>query len=547
MYKLDLPLYIDEARSFYVERRDINGVALDVFANQPSSLGILFRSMASYGDADFLVYGDRRYSFIETYEIAESLASALQARFSIRSGDKVALVMSNTPEWCFAFIAVVLAGAVVVPIGADMKPDLISYIIDHSKCKLAFVESKKTARHLLSNSSISLIVQSYIVGGSCEVFAELLNNYEGKKSIECETQPDDLAALLYTSGSTSRPRGVLCSHRNILSSVMAWTLFGTPYNYHKNTKGNACLVAAPLSHATACHSLFIFPIMIGRKVVLMRHWNPIEAARLIECEQVTYFNGVPTMSSELVDVKGIETYDFSSLSHISSAGAKRPENHVKKIKACWPNITVMSGYGTTETNAMGTIAFGDDYVSHPGSSGYPVPPLVRVEVMTPEFTPCSVNQKGEVCIKSPSNAIGYWQDPESTRRAFRDGWHLTGDEGYFDDEKRLHIIGRIKDIIITGGENVSCAELEESIYSLPQVLQVAVIPVSDDRMGEVVGAVIRLQSGQELTEEDILSSLSQKLEWYKTPKRIWLTKEALPVLYNGKIDKNMIKQLYAHL
>lgn len=435
---LNLRTLISSKLFFDLDQVAVNKYQVKNFKNQPNSLAELFQSMGCYGNADFIVYGNVRYSFTETFILAQGLATALREEYSVSPGDRVALIFPNTPEWIIAFIAIVLAGGVVVPIGSDMNLDTASFIVEHSESQVVIVKSKKTSKYLLKNNSVELISQSHILSNKSTTLKDIMDKYKGCISAAVSPKKDDLVAIMYTSGSTGRPRGVKCSNRNIISSVMSWTMFGAPYDTNESDLDkpidHACLVAAPLSHATSCHSLFIFSVMIGRKIVLMKHWDARQAVTLIERERVSYFNGVPTMTAEISMLDNIHEYDLTRLTHISSAGSKRPEKQVAQIKAALPDVTIMSGYGTTETNAMGTIAFGEDYYTHPGSAGYPVPPIVDIAVMNSDFQVCRAKESGEICIKSAANSIGYWKDPDGTRSVFKGGWHLTGDLGYFDDE-----------------------------------------------------------------------------------------------------------------
>jgi len=356
---------------------------------------------------------------------------------------------------------------------------------------------------------------------------------------------------MYTSGSTGHPKGALSSHRGILSALYSWMLMGVATKLVAGSEAPADkyppagLLTIPLFHCTASHSAFMLSVMIGRKLVIMHKWDPQEALRLIEQERITWFNGVPTMSAELQAAAASSDRDISSLAEIMAGGAARPPDQVGKISSTFKRAAPGIGYGLTETNALGAVNAGAFYVANPRSTGRVVPAVTDFRITGEDGKPLPAGERGEVCIKSPANVVGYWNKPEATAEAFVDGWFHTGDVGYMDEDGFLYIVDRIKEIIIRGGENISCIEVEAAIYSHPDVLEAAVFGLPDERLGEIVGAAIVLREGAQMTAEALREYLAEHLASFKLPAHVWFRSETLPRIASGKIFKRQLKADYA--
>jgi acyl-CoA synthetase (AMP-forming)/AMP-acid ligase II len=286
-------------------------------------------------------------------------------------------------------------------------------------------------------------------------------------------------------------------------------------------------------------------LVVGRKMVIMHKWDAQEALRLIEEEKITWFNGVPTMSAELQAAAETTDRDISSLTEIMAGGAARPPEQVKKISGTFKKSAPGIGYGLTETNALGSVNAGAFYVARPDSAGRVVPAVTEFRIVGENGSELPAGERGELCIKSPCNILGYWNKPEATAEAFVDGWFHTGDVAYLDAEGFLYIVDRIKEIIIRGGENISCIEVEAAIYAHPGIQEVAVFGLPDERLGELVGAAVVLRAGVELSADELRNYLARHLAAFKIPAHIWFRTEQLPRIASGKIFKRQIKTDYA--
>jgi long-chain acyl-CoA synthetase len=532
----------------------VNGVAYDVYKNAPANLRDLYQVCLAYDDKTFLVYQDQRLSFRQTFDRASVLSVALSKDLGVRKGDRVAIAMRNNPEWILSFMAVTALGAVAVPMNAWWTSEELKYGLQDSGARVVIVDQQRMDRMkpFQSDLGLTLVLATSTPPVSADVniydFAELANRHPGAAMPSVDIASDDDVSILYTSGSTGKPKGVVSTHRGIISSLMSWVLLGAAAAAIDDDAESSAppaeavaLLTVPLFHVTGSHSLFLLSIIIGRKLVMMYKWDPQEALALIERERITYVNGVPTVSQELLDAAENSDHDLSSLRELYSAGAARPPEHVRRISEGF-NLTPGSGYGLTETNAIGAVNMGVTYIQRPASVGIPSPAVTQIKIIDDCGVTLDVGERGEICIKSPSNARGYWNNAEATEAAFIDGWFHTGDIGFLDENGMLSIVDRIKDIIIRGGENISCSEVEAAIYACPDVAEVAVFSLPDDRLGEIVAAVIYMKAGRAITVETLRALLEQNLASYKVPAFIQFSDFPLARTATDKIFKRQIKE-----
>jgi acyl-CoA synthetase (AMP-forming)/AMP-acid ligase II len=454
-----------------------------------------------------------------------------------------------------AFIGTLSVGAVAVPMNAWWTTEELDYGLADSGARVVVADRARVERLLPLVSKHGLQVIAIDDCSGLDVahtpFAEVLAEFSGAAMPQVEVALEDHATLMYTSGSTGHPKGALSSHRGVLSALYSWMCLSVANKtagvaeLRKAGLAPAALVTIPLFHCTASHSVFLLSLVAGRKMVIMHKWDAQEALRLIEAERITWFNGVPTMSAELQAAAAHSDRDISSLTEIMAGGAARPPEQVKKISATFSKNAPGIGYGLTETNALGTVNAGASYIAKPDSSGRPVPAVTEFRVIDEDGRPLPPRSRGELCIKSPANILEYWNKPEATAEAFVDGWFRTGDVAYLDEEGFVYIVDRIKDIIIRGGENISCAEVEAAIYTHPGVLEAAVFGLPDERLGEIVGAAVVLREGTELTDEALRAYLADHLAAFKIPAHIWFHTQQLPRIATGTIFKRQLKAEYA--
>jgi steroid-24-oyl-CoA synthetase len=534
---------------------ELQGIEYRNLAALPANLGQYFLVMQQHAAKEFAVYLDERYTYGEGYQRSGEFGAALVQRYGVRKGDRVAILSRNNPQWLMAFIASTSIGAVAVPMNAWWTTEELDYGFADSGATVVVADRARVERlvPIAKKHGLKIITIDDCSGLDVEhtPFAELLAAHEGAGMPQVEVGLEDHATIMYTSGSTGHPKGALSSHRGILSALYSWMCLGVATKMARTQEARdaglppSALLTIPLFHCTASHSAFMLSLVVGRKMVIMHKWDAEEALRLIEQERITWFNGVPTMSAELQAAAEHTDRDISSLTEIMAGGAARPPEQVKKISGTFKKSAPGIGYGLTETNALGSVNAGAFYMAKPESAGRAVPPVTEFRVVDSAGRSLPAGERGELCIKSPANILGYWNKPDATAEAFVDGWFHTGDIAYLDQDGFLYIVDRIKEIIIRGGENISCTEVEAAIYAHRDVTEVAVFGLPDERLGEVVGAAVVLREGAQLTPDALREELSKHLAAFKIPAHIWLRSEQLPRIASGKIFKRQIKADYA--
>lgn len=550
------PLEVGEA--------DIRGQRLPVFRNAPQSLREYMQALGSqHGEADFIVYGAQRLSYAEALEQARRYGAAFQQRYGISKGDRVALAMRNAPEWCLAFMGLMLIGAIVVPLNAWWSGAELAYGLSHSGARLVVADAAR-ARRLAEHGAVAVPIVVACSGEADRATdAEAaLHGWDLLETVLAEAQPEaiflppldpeDDATILYTSGSTGHPKGAVSTHRAILTALFGLAVYGLAMTEMDTQEGRAfthqtaTLLAVPLFHTTGCFAVWLTCFIVGRKLVMMHRWDAGEALRLIEAERVTHLLGVPTMSLDVLEHPGREAFDLSSLRDMGAGGAPRPAAHVQRLKDAFPDKRPTIGYGLTETNALSTVANREGYLAKPGSAGRPIAPIAQVKIALDDTgTQAAPHEVGEIWWRTAALARGYWGDAEATAAAFTaDGWFRSGDLGYFDEDGFLFIVDRKKDIIIRGGENVSSLEVEAALQACRGVVEACVFGLPDARLGEIVGAVVHVREEAGVTEASLLEEVARHLAPFKHPAKLWLICNPLPRLGSGKVDKVSLRDYY---
>lgn len=534
---------------FKVGEAEIRGNVYRVFQNAPPSLAGLFaHAAATHGEKEFLIFEDERISFAEMWRRACRFAHALKDELGVKQGDKVALAMRNFPEWCVSYMAVISLGAVVVPLNAWWKDEELHYGLKDCGAKTVIADARRLAyiKTFKDELGLTLVLAREQAEGADHHYEDLLARSKNDAAPAVDIHPDDDFCIVYTSGSTGHPKGVVLTHRGAISALFSWTFIASIL---KELRGGVSpfgddpgiLLGIPLFHVTGSHSIFLLSYMVGRRVVMMYRWDPKEAAAIINREKLTNFVGVPSQSFELMQAVGPE--GLPTLIDIGSGGAKRPADHVKKLAEKFKNSKPSSGYGLSETNALGCVISQGDYQLRPDSTGRPVPPVTDIKIMKDgEEQP--VGGVGEVWIRSPANFRGYHNLPEETAKAITpDGWFRTGDLGKMDAENYLYIVDRLKDLIIRGGENISCLEVENRVYEHGDVAEAVVFSVPDDVLGERVGLVVYPKEGMTIDVEELRNFLAEELAAFKVPERIWISPAKLPRLGTAKFDKITVRKI----
>ena len=366
-----------------------------------------------------------------------------------------------------------------------------------------------------------------------------------------DVAPEDDATILFTSGSTGSAKGAVSTHRAVTTGVYNYAMTLAALKAIMESEGRSppaqlkTLVNVPLFHVTGEVPVLLNSFVINRCMVLMKKWDAGEALRLIEQERITYFVGVPTMSLELMQHPDRDRYDLSSLSDIAAGGAARPADHVTRLRDSFRTAQPAIGYGLTETNAVGCGNVWSNYAAKPDSTGRATAPFVELAILGDAGEHLPTNQRGEIAIRSAANIARYWRDPAATEAAFTPDLFLkTGDVGYLDEDDYLFIVDRKKDIIIRGGENIACVEVESAIYADDAVAEACVFGVPDERLGEVPAALVYLKQGRSVSVDALREGVARRLAPFKVPAYFTISPEPLPKLGTGKIDKVTLRATY---
>ncbi|PCJ27948.1 MAG: long-chain fatty acid--CoA ligase [SAR86 cluster bacterium] len=534
----------------------IDGLELDVFSNAPANLGELYTLGLETPDRTFLVYQKERYSFAETLDMALRMGRVLKEQYGIDLGDRVAICARNSPEWCVSYMAITLIGAVVVPMNSWWKGAELKFGLTDSDSKLMFLDSPRLemVAPFLDKLQDQIIMIKPGEDSEFPEFYDLIKSVapltrEELKTIE--VLPEDKASIMYTSGSTGLPKGVLSTHRNIINALYTWkfvkeiTEILRPELLEENPEFDPALLAnVPLFHVTGSHAQFLASFVYQRKFVMMYKWDAEVALQLIEEERISIFHGVPTMTWEIMQSENFDSTDLSSLRAVASGGAARPPEHLGMMLQKFPDKAIPGlGYGLTETNAIGAIISGEFYTARPNSTGRPTPPVTSVKIVDEDDVTLEDGGVGEICIKGPTVMKGYWNNPEATAEVIKDGWFHSGDIGKIDELGFLIILDRAKDIVIRGGENIGCAEVEYAISEHPAISEVSVYGIPDERLGEIPCASIMLKSSSSLDAEELKQFLGDRIASFKIPVHSFFQYQQLPRIASGKIAKKELRQI----
>jgi len=550
---------------FEMETVTIRGVPTRSWKNAPPSLRAVVEAGRAHGERIFLVHEDERVSFEAFFRAVSALAHALR-RQGVAKGDRVAIIMRNLPEWPVAFYAAAALGAIVTPLNAWWTGPELEYGLTDSGAKVAIVDAERLERlaeHLHGCSDLERVFVSRLVEEVADPRVARLESVIGEPASwpalpdeplpAEEIFPDDDATIFYTSGTTGKPKGALATQRNINSNIMAGACAAarsflrrgeTPPAPDPDAPQRATLLSVPFFHATGCFAILNPSLLGGAKLAMMRRWDPVKAFEIIERERITSAGGVPTIAWQLIEHPLRSNYDLSSLESVAYGGAPSAPELVRKIRETFPNSQPGNGWGMTETSATATTHGAEDYAHRPDSCG-PAVPVTDLKIMSVEGDrELPVGQVGELWCRGPQVVKGYWNKPEATAQTFQNGWVRTGDLARLDEEGFCFIIDRAKDMLIRGGENIYCIEVENVLYDHPAVMDAALVGIPHRTLGEEPGAVVTLKPGAHATEDELRAFVAERLAAFKVPVKVIFWPETLPRNANGKIIKADLRKLF---
>jgi len=535
--------------SYELEDVELYGRTCRAFRHAPPTLRQLFDESRS--DLPFLVYEDERLSFDEAWLEACRLGTLLVEGYGVRHGDRVAISMRNYPEWMIAFMAITSIGGVAVAMNALWQPNELAYGLEDSGSKVLFADEERLERlsrcEKVFPGLAALGVRTSETYGLKDALplAEALLGLEAPGMPEVAIHPNDDATILYTSGSTGHPKGVVSCQRNIITALLSWELDAHAAARMRGreipvpAEQPATLLAVPLFHATGSHAVYLASYRPQRRIVSMYKWDVERAAELIERERISSVIAPPAMTGDLVEVAKRTKRDLSSLSMVGGGGAARAPSQVRNIDRAFSNAAPNTGWGMTETNAIGAGIMGREYLDHPESSGR-CSAVLELRVVDAAGNALPAGERGELQVRGTSVVRGYWNRPDANAETFVDGWLRTGDVAYLDAEGFLYIVDRIKDLVIRGGENIGCGAVEAALLEHPDVLEASVYGVPDERLGEEVGATVHAVGS--LDAEALRAFLEPRLARFEIPRYVCFSRAPLPRTASGKILKRQLRE-----
>jgi fatty-acyl-CoA synthase len=488
-----------------------------------------------YPDEPAIKYGDLELSKLQFNRRINQLAHALQ-EMGVKKGERVAALMANSHLFLEILLALNKLGAILVPLNFRLAPPELEYILNDSE-PTTFIYSPEFAETAEAFRGKVPSLKQYIrelEGGSSEdpLYEDIIaGKSQGEPVPDQEVTLDDIQFIMYTSGTTGKPKGAVLSHGNTQWNVV------NAVNMYSVADDSVSIVSAPLFHIGALGVSALPFLYVGGKLVIQRFFNPVEALKLIEDEKVTIMFGIPVMFLIMSQLPEFETTDYSSVTFFIAGGAPVP----RPLIETWlkHDVTFNQGYGMTETAPGITALRSEDALRKVGSCGKPLL-HTDVKIVDADSSELPRGEIGEVVVKGPNVIKEYWRLPEATEKTIVDGWLHTGDMGYFDEEGYLFLVDRKKDMYISGGENVYPAEVEDVIMGFGKVADVGVIGIPHEKWGESGLAVVVPAPGVELSEEEVIEYCRGKLAKYKIPKKVTFI-EALPRTATGKILKKELK------
>jgi long-chain acyl-CoA synthetase len=544
---------VSAGQVFELETVSVHGNPLRVFKNAPRTLREVWLTAAQRGDIPYLIFDDVVTTFSEADKQVRSLAAWLQAQ-GIQQGDRVAVGMRNYPEWVIAYWATQCIGAVLVSLNAWWVTDELKYALTDSGARAVVVDGERQDR--LSNDvlqelgiHIAVVTRGEVREG-WSLWEEVTGNEQPViRDVSIDT--DDIATILYTSGTTGFPKGAAGTHRNYITNM--WNgLLGVAVGARV---AGVAPSSAPKPQTVALSTFPFFHIAglcgmnantnNGVCIITQYKWDAADALRLVEKYKVNTLGGVPTVVRSFLEHPDFDKYDLSSIAAISQGGAPVPPDSVATIeKEFAGKVGAANGYGLTETTAAVIGNSGAAYFAKKDSVGLPFVGT-DIRVVNEDGVDLPAGSIGEVWIYGPNNVQGYWNKPEETAKAFTDGWFHSGDAGFVDEDGFVYIVDRIKDMVLRGGENVYCVEVETVLFEHDAVKDCAVIGLPHEKLGEEVAAVIVPADGRGAQDaEALVAFLKSRLAGFKVPSKVFWQADELPRNATGKVLKKDLRDRY---
>lgn len=539
--------------AFEIAEIEVRGAKIRSFKNAPPSVREVWLSTLPFAERDYLVYEDERFTYADAHALTASIANWLLAQ-GVKPGDRVAVAMRNYPEWMLIYWAACSIGVAVVGMNAWWTAPEMVYGLKDSAPKVVFADEERIARinedPAMLGDAILVAVRAETPAGATPWSAVIAT---GGALPDIQVDPEADACIFYTSGTTGFPKGAQLTHRGCVSNLFNM-MFAGQVTALATARGTGVmpdpdapvpipvtLVTTPLFHVTANNCGAYATTAAGGKMVLMYRWDAGEALKLIERERVSSVSGVPVMARELVTHPDFGKYDTSSLMTVGGGGAQIQPDLVDKIEKTVATARPNTGYGMTETCGIITSISGDFFVDRPNSCGRAMPSF-ETRVVDDAGNALPAGEPGELWVRGSSVIKGYINRPDATAESITDGWLHTGDVARIDKDGFIFLVDRKKDMVLRGGENIYCAEVEATIHEHSAIAECCVFGVPDARLGEEVGVAIVLRPGESLSADQIREHCVRLIAKHKAPRYIWMRTEALPRNASGKFLKRELRE-----
>ncbi len=540
---------------FEIVKAEIFGNHINTYKNAPPSVREVWLSTAVFAERPYLIYQDERITYAEAHAQVNAIAAWMAAQ-GVKPGDRVAIAMRNYPEWMLIYWACVASGVTAVGMNAWWTSEEMAYALNDSTPKILFLDAERLAR-FREKPELAGTVQ--LVGVRLDETPADITPWSdviahGGSMPDVTVDPESDACIFYTSGTTGFPKGAQLTHRGCVANLfnMLYAAASSALAVERAT-GVAppatppipvTLVTTPLFHVTANNCAAYGATAAGGALVLMYRWDAGEALKIIERERVTGMSGVPIMARELITHPDFPNTDTSSLLALSGGGAQVPPDQVLKIDEAVETARPTTGYGMTETCGIITSLGGDFYVDRPDSAG-PAMPVYEAKCVDDDGNEVPLGQTGELWVRGAAVIKGYINRPDATAESITDGWLHTGDIARMDEDGFIYIVDRKKDMVLRGGENVYCVEVEAAIYRHPAVAECSVFGVPDDRLGEEVAAAVFLKAGETLDADALREEMAKHIAKHKLPRFVWFVDEPLPRNASGKFLRRELRDTFA--
>jgi long-chain acyl-CoA synthetase len=540
---------------FEIIKAEILGNHINTYKNAPPSVREVWLSTAVFAERPYLIYQDERITYAEAHAQVNAIAAWMAAQ-GVKPGDRVAIAMRNYPEWMLIYWACVASGVTAVGMNAWWTSEEMAYALNDSTPKILFLDAERLAR-FREKPELAGTVQ--LVGVRLDETPADITPWSdviahGGSMPDVTVDPESDACIFYTSGTTGFPKGAQLTHRGCVANLfnMLYAAASSALAVERAT-GVAppatpplpvTLVTTPLFHVTANNCAAYGATAAGGALVLMYRWDAGEALKIIERERVTGMSGVPIMARELITHPDFPNTDTSSLLALSGGGAQVPPDQVLKIDEAVETARPTTGYGMTETCGIITSLGGDFYVDRPDSAG-PAMPVYEAKCVDDDGNEVPLGQTGELWVRGAAVIKGYINRPDATAESITDGWLHTGDIARMDEDGFIYIVDRKKDMVLRGGENVYCVEVEAAIYRHPAVAECSVFGVPDDRLGEEVAAAVFLKAGETLDADALREEMAKHIAKHKLPRFVWFVDEPLPRNASGKFLRRELRDTFA--